>query len=150
MKRVCTRWRLWLVRWIFYLVFAKVKIMLLHVVYVARERFTWADVDTLMMLHDDMTLRACAALRTSSPCVCKMKIYLGNNLPPCVHLRRRQATTSTHHHPSSNTSVLLLIALLAESFGLLYTCNNTLCIWSITTGTIHHHYHVLLCLHSFI
>ena len=105
---MCTRRRLWLLRCMWtYLVFAKVPFKpkgLLNCtrdmwqdrkVYWNRWRRRYIELHDKMMLL--MILRVCAAMRHGS---CKRKIYLGNNLPPCVIinnlLRRWQQSNNTN------------------------------------------------------
>ena len=68
--------------------------------------------------------RACAAVRQGA---CEMKIYLGNNLPPCVLINlcagdnKQAASTQLSTFPVIHLFLLLMITSLARE--LLSTCN---------------------------
>ena len=86
-------------------------------------------------------LRVCAAVRQGS---CEMKIYLGNNLPPCViiNMSAAQGTTSKQQHQPSTLPCYIFVLLLCSQVILLSSCNK---------GTVTGNYHtVIIQYHVFI
>ena len=152
-----------LLAWVLYNHHSRNNDLLLMVIYaipclcwiILHGRFNWTyGVHWCSCIHAECCLRVCAAVNKARlmRCVCEMKIYLGNNLPPCViinFLCRWQATTLLTITLPVTRLFSFWWAHCLKTFGLVSAyINNTfakaLTQVPITCSTISSFYHIII------